>query len=199
MSVTRKLLKRLGMRKLHREVQPARGRRGQRLERSTHVGFLVPAVDSVHRGQLKELALTLAESADVDRWRIIADTGMTRKAHAKARAHRIQRLGEGQQALPEFPQLAQVTCFWRDDCGSLGLPMAMPEELHDVDVLISLDQDMSSLPLLAMLKRSRSSFKVGPLHADDGTLDFMLTWPDGGDMLSFVQLAFHYLKTLDLK
>ena len=75
----------------------------------------------------------------------------------------------------------------------------MPEELHDVDVLISLDQNMSSLPLLAMLRRSRSAFKVGPIHADDGTLDFMLTWPDGGDMLSFVQLAFHYLKTLDLK
>ena len=93
MSVVRKLLKRLGMRKLHREVPPARDRRGQRLEHSTHVGFLVPASDSVNRGQLKELASALAETADVDRWRIVADTGMTRKAHAKARAHRIQRLG----------------------------------------------------------------------------------------------------------
>jgi len=50
-----------------------------------------------------------------------------------------------------------------------------------------------------LIRRSQAPFKVGPMRPDDGTLDFMLTWPDGGDMLSFVQLAFHYLKTLDLK
>ena len=36
-------------------------------------------------------------------------------------------------------------------------------------------------------------------EVDVDALDFMLTWPEGGDMSSFVQLAFHYLKTLDLK
>lgn len=195
----RKLLKRLGRRKLLREAPVERERRGQRLESTTHVGFLVPASDSWERAQLKELAAVLSGNSDFGRWRVLADTGMTRKAHAKARAHRIQRLGEGQEARPEFPQLAEVTCFWRDDCGSLGLPLAMPEELHEVDVLITLDRGMSSLPLSAMMRRSRSPFKVGPIQADDGTLDFMLTWPDGGDMSSFVQLAFHYLKTLDLK
>lgn len=195
----KRLLKRLGRSKLEREAPAERERRGQRLDRSTHIGFLVPATNPLERIQLKELAQLLTESDEVDRWRIVADTGMTRKAHAKARAHRIQRLGEGQEARPEFPQLARVTCCWRDDCNTLGLPSGMLEELHEVDVLITLDEHFSSLPLLAMMRRSRAAFKVGPIHADDGTLDFMLTWPDGGDMSSFVQLAFHYLKTLDLK
>lgn len=195
----RKLLKRLGRRKLAMEASAVRERRGHRLGPGTTVGLLVPAADAGQRKQLKDLASGLTEGQHLVAWQVVADTGMTRKAFAKRRAQRIQKLGDGHEMAPEFPQMAQVSCFWRDDCGALGLPKEMPEALVGVDVLIMLDAEMRNLPLRAFLKRSEAPFKVGPMHDDDGTLDFMLTWPDGGDMLSFVQLAFHYLKTLDLK
>ncbi len=193
----RKLLRRLGVRKLSREEPVDRLRRGQRLGADSKVGLLVPAVDQVHRLQLKDLVAGL-EKEEVD-WFIVADTGLTRKAHAKARAQRIQKLGLGQEVPPDFPQLSRVHCFWRDECTSLGLPTSIPDRLDSADVLLTLDSTGSQLPLRAMMRRAKAPFKVGPMQADDGTLDFMLTWPDGGDMLSFVQVAFHYLKTLDLK
>lgn len=193
----RKLLRRLGVRKLNREAPAERLRRGQRLGAQSKVGLLVPAVDLMHRLQLKDLVVGL-EQEEVD-WFIIADTGLTRKAHAKARAQRIQKLGVGQEVAPDFPQLSRVQCFWRDECTSLGLPTDMPDSLDRADVLLMLDSSGSQLPLRAMMRRAKAPFKVGPMQPDDGTLDFMLTWPDGGDMLSFVQVAFHYLKTLDLK
>ena len=95
--------------------------------------------------------------------------------------------------------MAQLTCLWQDECNWLGLPQVMPKGLNEADVVLTLDKGMSNLPIKALIRRSQAPFKVGPMRPDDGTLDFMLTWPDGGDMLSFVQLAFHYLKTLDLK
>jgi hypothetical protein len=163
----------------------------------SRVGLLVPAVTLSQRNQLKDLVAGL-EQEEVH-WIVLADTGLTKKAHAKARAQRIQKLGEGQEIPPDFPQLSRVHCFWRDDCSSIGLPNAIPEPLNTVDVLITLDVAWSQLPLKALMQRAKAPFKVGPMQADDGTLDFMLTWPEGGDMLSFAQVAFHYLKTLDLK
>jgi len=193
----RRLLRRLGHRKLSREAPVERVRRGQQLVADSNVGLLVPAASIMHRKQLKDLVAGLEEE-EVN-WFVVADTGLTKKAHAKARAQRIQKLGDGQEISPDFPQLSRVQCFWRDECSSLGLPTGIPEALHSMDVLISLDVNWSQLPLKAMMQRAKVPFKVGPMQADDGTLDFMLTWPEGGDMLSFVQLAFHYLKTLDLK
>lgn len=195
----RNLLNRIGRRKLRREAPAIRERRGQRLEEGTVVGLLAPGVDARQRRQLKDLVKGLEEQEEARLWRVIVDTGISRKSHAKSRAQRIQKLGGGQEVPPDFPQISEVHCFWKDECSSLGLPLVMPEALNGVDVLITLDAGMSNLPLRAMLRRANAPFKVGPMQADDGTLDFMLTWPDGGDMLSFVQVAFHYLKTLDLK
>jgi len=130
---------------------------------------------------------------------MVVDTGMTRKAHAKARAHRIKRLEEAQVLPPEFPQHPAVHLFWRDGVDSKGLPLETPGVLGETDVLIHLDDDPDNLVLHAMLKRSSVGFKVGPAGSGIDALDFMLTWPEGEDMSSFVQLAFHYLKTLDLK
>ena len=195
----RRLLKRLGRRKLSREVPGERVRRGHRVDGLTRVGLLVPAVDFAQRKELKELVLGLQDVQETLDWMVWADTGMTRRAYAKSRAQRIQKLGAGQEVPPDFPQESRLSCFWRDDCSALGLPMLMPDGLHDVDVLITLDASSANLPLRAMMRRSKAPFKVGPKHADDGTLDFMLSWPDGEDMQSFAHLAFHYLKTLDLK
>ncbi len=195
----RKLFNRLGHRALGREALAERARKGQRLEGSTRVGILVPAVNSAQRHQLKELVAGLQEKHEEASWTILAYTGTTRKAHAKSRAQRMKKLGEGHRVDPDFPQLAQFSCLWHDECNMMGLPQVMPKGLNEADVLLTLDKDMSNLPLKALMRRSQAPFKVGPMRPDDGTLDFMLTWPDGGDMLSFVQLAFHYLKTLDLK
>lgn len=194
-----KIFNRLGNRKLNREGVVPRERRGHRLGPTSRIGLLVPAANSVERKQLHELAEALSAMEDVSAWRIVAYTGMTRKVHAKARAQRIQKMGEGVQAPPDFPQKSEVRCLWADDCGRLGLPDEGWMAVDDVDVLIFLDQHLQHLPLKALLRRSKAPFKVGPIPSDDAALDFMLTWPDGGDMLSFVQLAFHYLKTLDLK
>ncbi len=182
-----------------RESLVNRERKGQRLQGSTRVSILVPAVNSAQRHQLKELVAGLEEKGEEASWCILAYTGTSRKAHAKTRAQRMKKLGEGHRVEPDFPQLAQLTCLWRDDCNMMGLPQVMPKGVYEADVVMTLDKDMSNLPLKALMRRSEAPFKVGPMRPDDGTLDFMLTWPDGGDMLSFVQLAFHYLKTLDLK
>jgi len=195
----RKLLNRLGRRMLEREAPVVRERKGQRLESHTRVGILVPAVTSSQRHQLKGLVEGLQDGIEVDTWCILAYTGTTRKAHAKSRAQRIKKLGGGQDVPPDFPQMASVKYLWWDDCNAFGLPQIALDSLGDVDVLLSLDKHTLNLPLWALMRRSEAAFKVGPLRPDDGTLDFMLTWPEDGDMLSFVQLAFHYLKTLDLK
>jgi len=195
----RRLFNRLGHRALGREALADRERKGQRLGGDTRVGILVPAVNSAQRHQLKELVVGLEEKAGDVSWTILAYTGTTRKAYTKSRAQRMKKLGEGHNVEPDFPQLAQLTCLWHDDCNIMGLPQVMPNGINAADVLLTLDKDMSNLPLKALMRRSQAPFKVGPMRPDDGTLDFMLTWPDGGDMLSFVQLAFHYLKTLDLK
>jgi len=136
---------------------------------------------------------------DLGSWSLVVDTGMTRKAHAKSRAQRIKKLEEGQVLEPEFPQHASVYLFWRDEVGNTGLPLETLEVLDKSDVLIYLDGDSNNLVLRALLKRSKVGFKVGPSDIGLDTLDFMLAWPEGGDMSSFVQLTFHYLKTLDLK
>ena len=195
----RKIFNRLGHRSLGREALAKRERKGQRLEGSTRIGILVPAVNSAQRHQLKGLVAGLQEMGGEASWSILAYTGTTRKAHAKSRAQRMKKLGEGHDVAPDFPQLAQLTCLWQDECNWLGLPQVMPKGLNEADVVLTLDKGMSNLPIKALIRRSQAPFKVGPMRPDDGTLDFMLTWPDGGDMLSFVQLAFHYLKTLDLK
>lgn len=194
-----KIFNRLGNRVLNREGVVARDRKGHQLGRASRVGMLVPAANGSERRQLHDLAEALVAMEDVPHWKIVAYTGMTRKAHAKARAQRIQKMGEGVSAPPDFPQMSEVKCLWADDCGRLGLPAEGLMSLDDVDVLIFLDQHLQHLALKALLRRSKAPFKVGPIPSDDAALDFMLTWPDGGDMLSFVQLAFHYLKTLDLK
>ena len=195
----RTLFNRLGHRALVRETTVYRERKGQRLQGHTRVGILVPAVNSAQRFQLKELVSGLEAMNEEASWSILAYTGTSRKAYAKSRAQRMKKLGEGHQVEPDFPQLAALTCLWRDDCSMLGLPQMMPTAINEADVVLTLDKDMSNLPLKALMRRAGAPFKVGPMRPDDGTLDFMLTWPDGGDMLSFVQLAFHYLKTLDLK
>ena len=195
----RKLLARLGRKRLERESPTGRERQGVRVEGGTRVGLLVPASSYIQRIQLRDLIIGMDEMGDDLDWSMVVDTGMKRKTHTRSRAQRIQKIGGGLEVPPEFPQRSQMVLFWRDECNALGLPNDIPKKVTGVDVLLSLDVDQSSLPLLAMMKRSNAGFKVGPMHAEDGTLDFMLTWPDGGDMLSFVQLALHYLKTLDLK
>ena len=82
---------------------------------------------------------------------------------------------------------------------SNGLPKVNPDGLGEGDVLIYLGQNGDNLTLKALLKRSTIAFKVGPAGLGLKDLDFMLTWPEEADMSSFVQLALHYLKTLDLK
>ena len=58
----RRLLKRLGRRKLSREVPVERVRRGHRLDGLTRVGLLVPAVDFAQRKELKELVSIVLSS-----------------------------------------------------------------------------------------------------------------------------------------
>jgi len=191
-------LNRWGHKRLNTETPVSRERKGQGLHVNSRLGLLVPAADAAQRKQLKDLVAGLEAIEGLD-WQLVADTGLTRRAHAKARAQRIQKLGDGQDIPADFPQLSRVHCFWRDDCGALGLPTEVPAFVDAVDVLITLDAKSTELPLKAMMRRSRAPFKVGPVQEEEDTLDFMLTWPEEGDMLSFFQLAFHYLKTLDLK
>lgn len=169
------------------------------MDDSTRVVFLAPGHTPSLRAQLFDLVDGVDGHPDIGSWSLVVDTGMSRKAHAKARAQRIKRLEESQTLPPEFPQHAAVHLCWRDDVDSKGLPVELPDSLATSDVLIHLDGIPDSLVLNALLKRSKVAFKVGPSRSDVDALDFMLTWPEGGDMSSFVQLAFHYLKTLDLK
>lgn len=193
------ILHRWGRIALRREASAKRSRKGCRLSGETRLALLVPADSLSLRLQLKDLVEGMQEQEEVSQWCMVVDTGMSRKAHAKARAQRIKSLNQTPESEPEFPQHAQVKLVWKDDVGARGLPKTIPDALHEADVVLWLDQTGDNLPLRAWLKRSTVGFKVGPASAQNGDLDFMLTWPDGGDMSSFVQLAFHYLKTLDLK
>lgn len=195
----RRLQTRWGRATLRREAPAERTRKGRRLDDSTQVVFLAPGHTPSLRAQLFDLVDGVDGHPDIGSWSIVVDTGMSRKAHAKARAQRIKRLEESQTLPPEFPQNAAVHLCWRDDLDSKGLPVELPESLIHSDVLIHMDEIPDSLVLNALLKRSKVAFKVGPSGSDLDALDFMLAWPKGGDMSSFVQLAFHYLKTLDLK
>lgn len=193
------ILHRWGRAALRREAATVRSRKGHRLSSETRLALLVPADSLSLRLQLKDLVEGMQEQEEVNRWCMYVDTGMSRKAHAKARAQRIKSLNHSMESEPEFPQHAQVKLIWKDDLGASGLPKSMPDALHEADVVLWLDSTGDNLPLQAWLKRSSAGFKVGPASAQTDELDFMLTWPDGGDMSSFVQLTFHYLKTLDLK
>ena len=195
----RRLQTRWGRAALRRESPAERSRKGRRLDAATQVVFLAPGHTPSLRAQLFDLVDGVDGHPDIGSWSLVVDTGMSRKAHAKARAQRIKRLEESQTLPPEFPQHAAVELCWRDDLDSRGLPVELPDSLVNSDVLIHLDGIPDSLVLNALLKRSKVAFKVGPSGPDLDALDFMLTWPEGGDMSSFVQLAFHYLKTLDLK
>ena len=195
----RRLQTRWGRTALRREPPAERTRQGRRLDDSTSVVFLAPGHSPGLRAQLFDLVDGVDGHPDIGSWSIVVDTGMTRKAHAKARAQRIKRLEESQVLPPEFPQNPSVHLCWRDDLDSRGLPTETPDILASADVLIHLDGHRDNLVLHALLKRSKVGFKVGPSGSGLDALDFMLTWPEGGDMSSFVQLAFHYLKTLDLK
>ena len=195
----RRLWTRLGLAALRKEPPAIRNRKGRRLDHSTSVVFLAPGHSPSSRSQLHDLVEGVDGHEDLGSWSLVVDTGMTRKAHAKSRAQRIKKLEEGQVLEPEFPQHASVHLFWRDEVGNTGLHLETPEVLDKSDVLIYLDGDSNNLVLRALLKRSKVGFKVGPSDIGLDTLDFMLAWPEGGDMSSFVQLTFHYLKTLDLK
>lgn len=195
----RALLKRWGRSALKKEKSPDRLRQGTRVDESTSVLFLVPADTLALRSQLKDLVDGLNGYPELGEWKIVADTGLTQKAHAKARAQRIRSLEAGQSPPSDFPQHGAVQLFWRDEVASNGLPKVNPNGLGEGDVLIYLGQSGDNLTLKALLKRSTIAFKVGPAGLGLKDLDFMLTWPEEADMSSFVQLALHYLKTLDLK
>lgn len=193
------LLKRWGRLALKREAPAQRRREGKRIDGQHSVLFLAPAHTAALRSDLKDLVEGLEGHPDLGNWSIGADTGWTRKAHAKSRAQRIKSLESGMAPPPDFPQDAAVHLFWRDEVGRNGLPKVTPDWMNKADVLILLDPSEDNLVLSALLKRSTVSFKVGPTEAHCEDLDFMLAWPKDGDMSSFVQLALHYLKTLDLK
>lgn len=141
----------------------------------------------------------LKQERQVGAWTLIADTGTTRKAHAKSRARRIKSIDSGQAPPPDFPQEAQVQLMWRDDLSFRGLPASLPPALKQGEVLLSLDAKSEYLPIQALLKRSPIGFRVGPVEAGEPSLDFMMPWKEGTSMLEFVQMTFHYLKSLDLK
>ena len=195
----RRLWTRLGLAALRKEPPAQRNRKGRRLDHSTSVVFLAPGHSPSTRSQLFDLMEGVDGHGDLGSWSLVVDTGMTMKSHAKLRTQRIKKLEEGQTLVPAFPQHPSVHLFWRDEVGKTGLPLVTPDVLDKADVLIYLDQDPNNLVLRALLKRSKVEFKVGPSEVGLDTLDFMLAWPDGSDMSSFVQLTFHYLKTLDLK
>jgi|GEM_PF-955177 len=195
----RGLQKRWGRSVLKREAPAARMRQGKRLDGRHSVLFLAPAHNASLRKELKDLLEGIEGHPDLGVWSVVVDTGLTRKAHAKSRAQRIRSLESGMTPPPDFPQHSSVHLFWRDEVGRNGLPKGTPDWMNKADVLVLLGRSGDNLVLSSLLKRSTVSFKVGPTETDCEDLDFMLAWPKDEDMSSFVQLALHYLKTLDLK
>ena len=193
-----KLWNRLGRATLRHEPAAIRTREGRGLTDSRHLVFLVPATKSLHRAQPRKLVAHLSVRQDMPDWTCVVDTGWTRKAHAKSRAQRIKKMEGAVDLPPDFPQDPRIHLFWRDDVSQQGLPKELPAPLKEGDTLIYLHRGGDALVMESLLKRSTLPFKVGPTQQEP-ELDFMLTWPEGGDMSSFVQLTLHYLNTLDLK
>jgi len=194
----KKLWNRWGRATLRREPGAIRARKGQKLADASHLVFLIPATKVGQRAQLRELVDHLSGREDMPDWTCVVDTGWTKKAHAKSRAQRIKKLGASASLPPDFPQDPRIHLFWRDDVSRQGLPKHLPDPLSQGDTLVYLHRGGDALVMEALLKRSTLPFKVGPTQ-NEAELDFMLTWPEGGDMSSFVQLTLHYLNTLDLK
>lgn len=190
---------RWGRASLRREPAAIRSREGRGLSATTHLVFLVPGHKSGLRRELRELVEHLSQRTDIPDWTCVVDTGWTQKAHAKSRAQRIKRSENATLLPPDFPQDPRIHLLWRDDVSRQGLPKVLPEPLTRGGVLIYLHRGGEALVMEALLKRSTLAFKVGPTQEDQEELDFMLAWPEEGDMSEFVELTLHYLNTLDLK
>lgn len=190
---------RWGRASLSREPAARRTREGVGLSSTSRLVFLVPGHKSGLRRELRYLVDYLGSRSDIPKWTCVVDTGWTRKAHAKSRAQRIKGSESASLLPPDFPQDPRIHLLWRDDVSKWGLPQSLPEPLSGNGILISLHRGGPQLVMEALLKRSNLPFKVGPTQEGVEELDFMMAWPEEGDMAQFVELTLHYLNTLDLK